>query len=477
MRKEMLFSLTWLFLLWNPVIGQSSAGEWSFIGVSDTHTGEGFATMMQWASANLVNPAPSFLIHAGDQEPMERTAQIVTQYFDKPFFPSMGNHDKDPDRAYFYQTYYKNHRLINLVDSSFIEPYGPEALFYSFAYNNCYFIVLDQYYHVPYRNYGRVVDQQLQWLEDQLKHNPYPFVFVIGHEPAYPQSWQRNYGDCLDRAPEDRDRFWEVLAQYQVTAYICGHTHSYLKQYIQNVLQINLAQCGELDHHISIANFIVGTDSVRVQIFQPDGGLRDAFRLGPRHVAHPVELTSFSFERTANHVMLIWYTASERNNYGFDIERSSDKLTFDRIGFIPGAGTSQQAQRYEFHDQALVPGQYYYRLKQIDLDGRFSYSKILDVLVPPVTQFLLPQNYPNPFHRNTMISYKIDQEGEVTLEIYNTKGQLVKKLITGHQHAGFHEVSWNGTNDQGVTLPSGLYVGRLSFSRKQLTFKMVLSGR
>lgn len=68
MKKEMLFSLAWLFLLWNPVIGQAGAGEWSFIGVADTHSGDGFATMLQWATANLVNPAPSFLIHAGDQE-------------------------------------------------------------------------------------------------------------------------------------------------------------------------------------------------------------------------------------------------------------------------------------------------------------------------------------------------------------------------------------------------------------------------
>ncbi len=474
--KRDLFWISVTFLLLTYLATEKlHAQDWSFIGVADTHSGEGFPLMLQWASDNLLSPAPSFLIHAGDQEPMARTEGIVTQYFNKPFYPSMGNHDKDPDRAHFYESYFKKNRLPNLVDTSFIKPHGPEALFYSFAYQNCYFIVLDQYFHVPYRNYGRVIDQQLQWLEDQLKHNTYPFVFVIGHEPAYPQSWQRNYGDCLDRSPEDRDRFWEVLAQHQVTAYICGHTHSYFKQYIQNVWQLNLAQCGELDHHISIAYFTVSHDSVRVKIFQSEGQLRDAFRLAPRNIAHPVELAWFAFDLMADQVKLIWQTASESNNYGFEIEKSVDKISFYRIGFIPGSGTTQREQRYEFQDHVTIPGRYFYRLKQIDLDGGFCYSKILEVLINPVTQFQLPQNYPNPFHRSTTISYKIDRDAEVTLEIYNTTGQLVNRLVSAHQNSGFHEVNWNGTNDQGMSLPNGIYFGRLAFGRRQMTFKMLLS--
>ncbi|MDZ7331915.1 MAG: metallophosphoesterase [candidate division KSB1 bacterium] len=477
MRSRLFWRFAWLVFIAHLITGQLYSQQWSFIGVADTHSGDGFPTMLQWASTNLSDPAPAFLIHAGDQEPMDRTEQIVTKYFNKPFYPSTGNHDKDADRKHFYESYFKNHRLPNLVDSSYIAGYGPEALFYSFIYENCYFIVLDQYYHVPYRNYGRVIDQQLQWLEDQLKYNSYPFVFVIGHEPAYPQSWQRNYGDCLDRSPEDRDRFWEILAQYQVTAYLCGHTHSYLKQYIQKVWQINLAQCGEYDHHMSIAYFIADNDSIRLQIFGSDGQPRDDFCLAPRNVAHPVELTLFSFELIANQVKLIWETASERNNYGFEIEQSLDKLTFHPIGFIPGKGTTQVAQRYEFHVHDLVPGRYYYRLKQLDLSGGFSYSKILEVAINPLTHFQLPQNYPNPFHRSTTIGYHLDQDGEVALEIYNCRGQLVNRLIAGNQSSGFYEVNWNGTTDQGNDLPSGIYFGRLSFHRKQLTFKMLLHRR
>ena len=138
-----------------------------------------------------------------------------------------------------------------------------------------------------------MTDKQLRWLENQLADNPYHYIFVVGHEPAYPAGWQRNYGDCLDRSPENRDRFWEILSKYQVTAYLCGHTHSYLKQYIQTVWHINLAQLVETDYHNSLANFIVNDDSIQIQIFVPSGRLLDQFSLMPRNDALSVKVSLF----------------------------------------------------------------------------------------------------------------------------------------------------------------------------------------
>jgi predicted phosphodiesterase len=353
------------------------ADDWSFLGISDTHGGNGLPVALQWAASSLTNPAPSFLIHAGDYEPFSGVDYLVTTYFGKPFFPAMGNHDKDPDRQYFYDFYYSAKKLPFLVDSTLIEAEGVEALCYAFAYDNAYFIILDQYSHVRYRNYGNVIDKQLRWLENQLVDNPYRYIFVVGHEPAYPKGWQRNYGDCLDRTPEDRDRFWAMLSKYQVTAYLCGHTHSYLRQYIQNVWHINLAQLIETDYHNSLANFIVNDDSVQVQIYVPNGRLPDQFSLMPRNVADPVELSLFYCEQIDGLVRLNWQTATESNNYGFEIQRACDNGTFKRIGFVPGKGTTQQPQIYEFKDQQAEPGKYYYRLKQIDFDGDFHYSNII----------------------------------------------------------------------------------------------------
>ena len=91
----------------------------------------------------------------------------------------------------------------------------------------------------------------------------------------------------------------------------------------------------------------------------------------------PVELASFSVQHApnsvSNAVMLIWQTATETNNFGFDVERSfANDETWEKIGFIEGAGTTTQQQRYEFVDNtASEAGTYYYRLRQVDTDGTF----------------------------------------------------------------------------------------------------------
>ncbi len=455
--------------------GNLKASDWSFLSVADTRGGNGLQVALQWASANLTTPAPLFLIHAGDLEPFTEVDKLVTSYFGKPFFPSMGNHDKDIDRQNFYDSYYIGKKLPYLIDSTLIEEEGMEALIYSFVYQNVYFIMLDQYSHVPYRNYGEVTGRQLEWLEGQLRDNRYPYIFVIGHEPAYPQSWQNNYGDCLDRNPEERDRFWAILSQYQVTAYLCGHTHSYLKQYIGDVWHINLALCVETDDHNSMANFIVTDDSILVQLYLLDGKLHDQFSLMKRNIANPVELGRFSYELKDGRVSLNWHTVAESNNYGFEIQKSRDKINFNKIGFVPGQGTTQQPQQYEFNDRLLETGKFYYRLKQIDFDGAFEYSNWIEVPVNQATDFQLPQNSPNPFNQSTTISYKIDQDAEVTLEIYNIKGQWLETLVNEYQTAGIYQINWTGKNPQGNSLPSGIYLGRLRCNNKTTTIKMLLS--
>ncbi len=92
----------------------------------------------------------------------------------------------------------------------------------------------------------------------------------------------------------------------------------------------------------------------------------------------PVELTSFSAVKLTNGVKLSWTTASEINNSGFDIERSSNNKSFNKIAFIPGHGTSTEALSYSYVDNSQS-GKTYYRLKQVDFDGSFNYSKTVEV--------------------------------------------------------------------------------------------------
>ena len=129
----------------------------------------------------------------------------------------------------------------------------------------------------------------------------------------------------------------------------------------------------------------------------------------------PVELQSFTAEVIGSDVKLFWSTATETNNQGFEIERISPIRSKNdevrrvgmKIGFVPGFGTTTEVHHYSFVDESLQSGDYQYRLKQIDFDGTFEYSNIIEVTVDAPTKFSLEQNYPNPFNPTTKIKYTI----------------------------------------------------------------------
>ena len=178
----------------------------------------------------------------------------------------------------------------------------------------------------------------------------------------------------------------------------------------------------------------------------------------------PVELASFSAQVSQNSVKLGWTTATESNNFGFDIERSFDGDVFSKIGFVQGQGTTVVPQHYVFEDNEidLADELHYYRLKQIDTDGSFEYSVTIKVeLLSPET-FVLRQNYPNPFNPGTLISYQIPLSSKVTLVIYNLQGQVVRTLVNEEVSRGFHNVIWNGKDDFGKSVATGVYVYRMS---------------
>lgn len=453
----------------------SLAQDWSFLAATDTREDNALEIALQWASKNLTHPTPQFLIHGGDLDPANETDEVIKKFFGKPFYPAMGNHEKVNSRNYIYQTLYLGKKIPNLVDSTFIEAKKAEALFYSFAYRNVFFIVLDVYYLDPFRQFGNVNGDQLKWLENQLAENSYPYIFVVGHEPAFPQPWQRNYGDCLDRYPQDRDRFWSLLATYKVSAYLCGHTHCYLRQRIQDVWHLDLGECAELETSDTFSNFLVTDDSIRVTTYRVTGGASDQFAIKPRLVVNPVELSSFSYRLIDDQVNLEWQTISEINNYGFEIQKSRDRVDFARIGFVPGQGTTQQSQLYGFLDRASNSGISYYRLKQIDDNGAFNFSNTIEVNIRTTPVFWLSQNYPNPFNQETTLCYEIDAPGKVTLSIYNMNGQIVQRLVAHDRDAGAYQIDWNGTDQQGNPLASGIYISQLASGKKQATMKMLLT--
>ena len=170
----------------------------------------------------------------------------------------------------------------------------------------------------------------------------------------------------------------------------------------------------------------------------------------------PVELTSFIANAVEGSVVLNWTTATETNNQGFEIQRSAEGLNFNNISFIPGFGTTTEPKSYSYTDQSVTSGKYYYRLKQIDFDGSFSYSGVIEVEVSLPTEFSLEQNYPNPFNPATTIEFSLPTDAQITINIYNLVGEKVAEAASGNYAAGTHKVDINAS-----TLTSGIYFYRL----------------
>ncbi len=175
----------------------------------------------------------------------------------------------------------------------------------------------------------------------------------------------------------------------------------------------------------------------------------------------PIELASFDIEVNENSAVLHWTTATETNNFGFEIERGQDNSPLTKIGFMPGHQTTADPHAYEFFDSNLTTGRYYYRLKQIDLDGSFHYSPIVEAAIGVPKTFKLGKNFPNPFNLETIIKFQIPTPSEVTLEIFNLIGQRVRTLIHEHKPAGYYQVIWDGRDMSGNTVAAGLYLYQL----------------
>ena len=184
----------------------------------------------------------------------------------------------------------------------------------------------------------------------------------------------------------------------------------------------------------------------------------------------PVELVSFSGSAAANVVTLSWSTATELNNHGFEIERSSDKSNWRTIGFKEGKGTTSEPQQYSYSDilSGIESSKLYYRLKQIDFNGIFEYSNVVEVEIAPAS-FSLSQNYPNPFNPGTSINYQLPINNFVSLKIYDVLGNEVAILVNEEKPAGKYQIEFDGSS-----LPSGIYFYKLTSGSFVETKKMIL---
>ena len=254
------------------------------------------------------------------------------------------------------------------------------------------------------------------------------------------------------------NRYWTV-ASSGITAFSCNVTFTYVDADVQpggTESSIYGAQYEGSWSLLDPVNPSMNQISYSVSSFSDFTGGESS--------ALPVELVSFNASVKENSVYLSWKTATEVNNYGFEIERQilkqvqNDKNNnWEKIGFVNGYGNSNSLKEYAFEDSKLSSAAYYYRLKQMDNDGSFSYSNIVNITVDySPNSFALSQNYPNPFNPSTKISWQSPVGSWQTLKVYDILGNEVAALVNEFREAGFYEVEFSGSQ-----LTSGVYIYKI----------------
>jgi len=183
----------------------------------------------------------------------------------------------------------------------------------------------------------------------------------------------------------------------------------------------------------------------------------------------PVELTSFTASVSDAGIFLKWITATELNNYGFEIQRSFDENDFITVGFVNGNGTSSEQHYYSYTDKLELNKsvKIYYRLKQVDFDGKYNYSNVVSIDYEIPVEFTLSQNYPNPFNPSTTITYSVASTSLVKLRVYDISGQEIITLVNEIKNPGIYNINFDASS-----MASGVYLVRMTAGKFSSIVKM-----
>ncbi len=294
---------------------------------------------------------------------------------------------------------------------------------------------------------------------------PEDYVFVLVRTAPDAQAVSRYYD--IERIPGD-----VVPPAYTYTLGL-QYRDTELNGNTENAL---LLACGDLctageDQFMKVTSSNVQTTSNTVT-YHFDGvmSLNHRYTLADLNAPLPVELTAFAARRKDAAIALRWTTATELNNYGFEVERAERKDgEFVMIGFVEGVGTSSTPQVYAFTDDAPGQGNRYYRLRQVDRDGKSSYSPVVEVHAEEAPMRI--SNYPNPFNPTTTITFTAAADGHAMLRVYDAVGREVAQLHDAAVRAG-ESVS---VPFEAGELPGGTYFYSLAIGESVTTGKMLLT--
>jgi hypothetical protein len=284
--------------------------------------------------------------------------------------------------------------------------------------------------------------------------NSFSGAAAIGSSQADPGSGNDvTFGSLGDAIPAGTRYYW-VTADVSATA-----THD-------DVIHGTVDASGD----VSVSGGAVGSSNYGLLSAGTDASL-------------PVGLSSFSARVEGRSVVLAWVTESETDNLGFILERSGDGNTWAMIAShqthagLRGQGTTSGRTQYTYTDGDVEPGrEYAYRLSDVSGSGeveRYASLKIAVAVLPVETA--MEKAYPNPFNPATYIAYRLAEDGDVRITVVDMMGRAVCTLHEGRQAAGSYHAYWNGTDDGGRRVSSGMYLIRMRACGVLKTQKVMLA--
>ncbi|MCF8242472.1 MAG: metallophosphoesterase [Melioribacteraceae bacterium] len=225
-----------------------------------------------------------FMVSPGDIDPPWHIYNSIDSVLGKDYFwyPVIGNHESETPEDMVYLRNYLSKDMPNVTRRG---PVNAEETFYSFEYGNVHFSVINQYYdgESDVALDGDMSEPTLAWLEKDLKENTKPVVFVVGHEPIvslpdYENGRHRHKGDNLDKYPENSIKFQNLLREYNVRAYFCGHTHNFSIAKLNDIWQIDAGHARGIGDAGSRSTFLqlhVEGENITVDVYRSKENWKD----------------------------------------------------------------------------------------------------------------------------------------------------------------------------------------------------------
>lgn len=441
------------------------------------------------AVSNLVKSwNPNYIITTGDNSYDETDIDVnIGKYYHDYIYPYVGSFGEgSPNNVNRFWVSVGNHDFtdgggITAHYNYFVLPNNER--YYDIVIGNVHHFMINS--HTPGEPDGtNSTSVQANWIRTKILDcvaNHSHWRIIAFHHPAY--SSGEHQSSTYMRWP-----FQTWGAHFVVS----GHDHDYERlevsgfpyfvngtggRYLRPFATIHSASVVRDATHFGAQLVTISNDSCYIDFYGTNGIRYDRRIITDSSL--PVELSSFTAKvLRSGGVKLDWKTEIEVNNYGFEIERSEvnpkseiQNSQFEIIGFVEGNGNSNSPKDYSFADNNAQYGSYAYRLKQIDTDGQFEYSNIIEVDAGNIPDgFVLEQNYPNPFNPSTTIKFALAETQTAKLVIYDVLGNEVAAPFNGTAEGGkIYEAEFDGAN-----LSSGIYFYCLKTENKVENKKMLL---